>query len=144
MEFRLVYEGALKAKATPKHKHEIRKALHPRLKELWQHPPLVNVPYFLIKKGTAPPARKIAELVTEVGPFSFASLVDSSLGVIAELEVVILKPEGPGSVVRQGGDLDNQLKTLFDALREASTATPRQPFAKHTFGCRATAALLAK
>jgi hypothetical protein len=30
---------------------------------------------------------------------------------------VILKPERPGSVLRQGGDLDNQLKTLFDALR---------------------------
>jgi hypothetical protein len=40
MEFRLVYEGALKAKATPKHKHGIREALHPQLKELWQHPSL--------------------------------------------------------------------------------------------------------
>jgi hypothetical protein len=85
---------------------------------LWEHPPLKNARHFLSKKGTTKGSLiHFPELVTEVGAFSFAPLVDSSLGVVAELEVVILKPEGPGSVVRQGGDLDNQLKTLFDALR---------------------------
>ena len=34
MEFRLVYEGPLKANATPREKHPIRKALHPQLKDL--------------------------------------------------------------------------------------------------------------
>ena len=53
--------------------------------------------------------------------------------------MVILKPGGPGAVIREGGDLDNQLKTLFDALRQphdlgelpARTATPdkdEEPF----------------
>jgi hypothetical protein len=86
MEFRLVYEGPLKANGRVAHKHEIRKVLHPQLKELWEHPPLVNVRYFLGKKGTTEGSLlKSPELVTEVGAFSFASLVDSSLGVVAEL-----------------------------------------------------------
>ena len=30
--------------------------------------------------------------------------------------MVLLRPEEPGNVVTQGGDVDNRLKTLFDAL----------------------------
>jgi len=29
----------------------------------------------------------------------------------------MLRPELPGGIVRSGGDIDNRLKTLFDALR---------------------------
>ena len=29
----------------------------------------------------------------------------------------MLRPEAPGSIVAQGGDIDNRLKTLLDALR---------------------------
>jgi hypothetical protein len=83
---------------------------------LWQQPPLSNIQYFLSKKKSATPS--VPELVTEVGPLNFASLVHSALSVVAELEVVILKPGNAGGVVRQGGDLDNQLKTLLDALRQ--------------------------
>ena len=29
----------------------------------------------------------------------------------------MLRPEPPGSIITQGGDIDNRLKTLFDALK---------------------------
>jgi hypothetical protein len=29
----------------------------------------------------------------------------------------MLRPEPPGALITQGGDIDNRLKTLFDALR---------------------------
>ena len=39
MEFRLTYEGELKSNGSPKHKHEIRRALHGQLKQLWMTQP---------------------------------------------------------------------------------------------------------
>jgi len=33
------------------------------------------------------------------------------------LEITFLRREKPGSIIQHGGDLDNRLKTLFDALR---------------------------
>ena len=47
------------------------------------------------------------------------------------LDIIFLRPEDPGSLVLQGGDLDGRMKTLFDALRipskqeeDASGITP--------------------
>jgi hypothetical protein len=37
--------------------------------------------------------------------------------MIAKLQVFFLRPEAPGNLITQGGDIDNRLKTLFDALR---------------------------
>lgn len=33
------------------------------------------------------------------------------------MHITLLRPEEPGSIVTQTGDIDNRLKTLFDALR---------------------------
>lgn len=35
---------------------------------------------------------------------------------MAHLDITILRPEEPGSIVTFGGDIDNRLKTLLDAL----------------------------
>lgn len=43
-------------------------------------------------------------------------MVNQNNSLIAELDIVFLRPEEPGSVITQGGDIDNRLKTLFDAL----------------------------
>jgi hypothetical protein len=114
MDFRLVYQGPLASRASPAQKHKIREALHPQLRELWDRPPLSDHRYYLSPKANP----TIPSVVSTVGEFTFASLVHSQLHLLAELEIVILKPEGPGAVIRQGGDLDNQLKTLLDALRQ--------------------------
>src|SRR6185436_12440974 len=34
-----------------------------------------------------------------------------------ELKILFLRQEQPGSLIFQGGDLDNRIKTLFDALK---------------------------
>jgi hypothetical protein len=43
--------------------------------------------------------------------------VCSKLQLVARLSIVMLRPEPPGSIITAGSDIDNRLKTLFDALR---------------------------
>ena len=45
--------------------------------------------------------------------------MQGSLKLVAELDILLLRPEDPGSIV-QRADIDNRLKTLFDALRYPS------------------------
>lgn len=44
-------------------------------------------------------------------------LVSSTLFAVAELDCVLLRPGPPGELFRSGGDIDNRLKTLLDALK---------------------------
>lgn len=37
--------------------------------------------------------------------------------MICELDILFLRREPPGAVVNHGGDIDNRIKILFDALR---------------------------
>lgn len=53
----------------------------------------------------------------KVSSFVFAPLATEETRQIVELDIVFLRPEEPGSLITQGGDIDNRLKTLFDALR---------------------------
>ena len=36
------------------------------------------------------------------------------------LKILFLRKEGPGKLILQGGDIDNRLKTLLDALKMPS------------------------
>lgn len=45
------------------------------------------------------------------------------LQLYAELDILVLRPEAPGAVIVHSGDVDNQLKTLFDALRRPAEAS---------------------
>jgi hypothetical protein len=51
-----------------------------------------------------------------MGGFDFVPLVSVETDSIAELSLTLLRPEAPGKLLTQGGDIDNRLKTLFDAL----------------------------
>ena len=55
-------------------------------------------------------------LLRPMGSFTFAPLVSAEMNATAELVVTLLRPEPPGNLLTQGGDIDNRLKTLFDAL----------------------------
>ncbi|MCA1600450.1 MAG: hypothetical protein LC776_01975 [Acidobacteria bacterium] len=46
--------------------------------------------------------------------------------MLAELDLMILRPGPPGALVGHAGDIDNRVKTLLDALRipRESTALP--------------------
>jgi len=39
------------------------------------------------------------------------------MGLVCRLDILFLRRSPPGEIVKHGGDLDNRLKTLFDALR---------------------------
>lgn len=111
MEFRLFYRGPLKANGDRLHKHQLRLKFHPQLKRLWEVTPI---------KDTYPlfPIEEHMRRDHKVGNTIFVPLVTKSLDLVAQLEIVMLRPEEPGAIITQGGDLDNRLKTLFDALRK--------------------------
>jgi len=49
------------------------------------------------------------------------------MSLFAEIELDLMRPEPPGRLLTQGGDMDNRLKTLFDALtmpRHANALPP--------------------
>ena len=56
-----------------------------------------------------------------VEAFRFVSLVTTSFWLVCALEIFFLRPEVPGSLLLQVGDIDNKLMTLFDALRMPKT-----------------------
>lgn len=116
MEFVLFYQGPLKANAGPKEKQHIRRYLHRQLNELWKQKPLQSQTALLKER----PFDNAASNIRQVGHFRFAPLVTEQLRMIAHLHVTFLRPEEPGALITQGGDIDNRIKTLFDALRMPS------------------------
>ncbi len=113
MQFTLTYSGELNANGKPAHKHELRRSFHAQLLVLWEQIPLSEYRYWFEKgtKGTT------VDLNRRVGSFRFVPLVSTSIHLICELRIFLLKPEPPGTIITQAGDIDNRLKTLFDALR---------------------------
>jgi len=134
MHFTLIYTGDLKANARPDDKHELRKTFHSQLKVLWQQEPLVEHKQWYDNSN---PTTKI-NLNRKVGPFKFIPLVSPALHLVCKLTIFMLRPEPPGALITQGGDIDNRLKTLFDALRmpknegelpkETTVAADEDPF----------------
>ena len=110
MKFRLHYRGPLKSNGKPKDKQCIRRKLLPQLRELWERSPLVDQ-----KNEFLDPCYELTA-VKKVDGWNFTSIVNSNNHLIAELDIVLLRPEEPGALITQGGDIDNRLKTLFDAL----------------------------
>jgi hypothetical protein len=106
MDFTLTYKGPLPTNGRPSQKHDIRRKLHPQLKELWEHPPL-NQFYWKARPGS--------QHLREVGGYEFACIVHPEWHFNAKLDILMLRPEPPGNIII-GGDIDNRLKTLFDAL----------------------------
>jgi hypothetical protein len=131
MEFTLFYKGPLKSNGGPRHKHEIRQALHPQLEELWRQEPLRNQRSLLWEKFEEWPdedqvfagfgqARHQgiwhkASVLESRGSALFAPLVSRKIHLICSLKILLLRPGEPGQVYH-AGDLDNRMKTLLDAL----------------------------
>ncbi len=115
MEFRLIYEGSLLGQgAKSPHKWEIRRALHPQLRRLWQEQPLKDVAADLL----AFPARgRLPSVVVEKDGLRFAPLITRRLHLYAEISVLLFRQQPRGTLITDGGDIDNRLKTLLDGLR---------------------------
>ena len=110
MNFRLVYEGPLNANGNTSAKHAIRQAVHTQLQELIDRKSMEHM-----KRNIEMQKPFISRF--SVGPYTFIPLISEKLVHVAELHITFLTPEEPGSAITQGGDLDNRLKTLLDALR---------------------------
>jgi hypothetical protein len=111
MRFVLHYRGLLKASRDTAHKHDPRKHFHLQLRTLWSQRPLSEQPELLQPKTAGHHS-----LLRPFAGFTFVPLVNDEMNAVAELSIVLLRPEPPGKLITKGGDIDNRLKTLFDAL----------------------------
>lgn len=144
MEFRLIYEGQLKGSGNKNprvsEKHAIRKQIHKQLAELWAtHPTLRTMSSYVRPPKNALPREGgilIDDVIGRGGQgdhgltyvetmasefnrcgYRFVPLVSKRLDFICSLNILFLRRENPGDLLAQGGDIDNRIKTLFDALR---------------------------
>jgi hypothetical protein len=126
MEFRLIYEGPLHGQgAKSAHKWEIRRALHPQLQRLWQEQrPLREAAEHLLAHPARPGQPSV---MVEKGGRLFAPLVTQRLDLYAELSVLLFRQQPRGTLITDGGDIDNRLKTLLDGLRVPHGANEGQP-----------------
>ena len=114
MEFYLKYDGPLKPSGKPEDKQMIREYFRPQLERLWDTVPLKDVCeqkkflHFPEEKGKT-------SVIKEIGGIRFAPLVTNAIFLICELDIIMLWKDEPGQIINTG-DIDNRLKTLFDAL----------------------------
>jgi hypothetical protein len=72
-------------------------------------------------------ANRNLSLIQQLHGFTFAPLVSQRVHLVAELDVQVLWPQAPGAIITSGGDIDNRLKTLLDALKMPSEPTALPP-----------------
>lgn len=140
VDFRLTYQGPLFAarsngvrdKARAPHKHDIRRVFHKQLKHLWYtHPALLsrttnieNSSGWFGENPTPQPGvpyvgetyLNSAKAYYSCHGFNWVPLVTERMSLLCRLEILMLRPQKPGGVV-QHGDIDNRIKTLFDAMK---------------------------
>jgi hypothetical protein len=116
MEFRLLYRGSLEANGSVADKQRIRRAFHPQLADLWRRLPLVDIAESLLDPAAG------TSVLRSLRGFQFAPLVTREYDLVCDLDILFLRPEEPGALITQGGDIDNRLKTLLDALRMPTKA----------------------
>jgi hypothetical protein len=129
VEFRLIYRGYLPAETgrdTRKDaKHAIRRALHPQLAELWtkalfksggmsftSNP---NVPQASLDPNEIAECHKVPNRRNDI--YRFVPLIGDRFAISCSLDILFMRRDDPGSLLRHGGDIDNRIKVLFDGLR---------------------------
>ncbi|MCU1336519.1 MAG: hypothetical protein JWO19_2100 [Bryobacterales bacterium] len=143
LEFRLVYKGRLPAETNRprvQDKHRIRREFHGQLTELWKRNPALNRQRTNHVKVRRRPANTVIESGDEVigvdqgGPgdpswvehlaetykicgFRFVPLVRKDNGFTCAIKILFLRRGHPGELISNGGDIDNRVKVLFDALK---------------------------
>jgi hypothetical protein len=128
MEFHLIYAGGLlKSAGSSNHraweKHSIRRHLHFQLKKLWEtHPAL----HYYGDKTMGDSGKPFLDALADEhkrSDIGFIPLITAANGLVCSLDVLFLRPGGPGTILQSGGDIDNRIKLLIDALRIPSDAS---------------------
>jgi hypothetical protein len=139
VEFRLLYEGQLRPTANKKHAeetHAIRRSFHPQLKKLWKINPNLRTMAQNIGLGESQKSGPAVTLTmdeyfnlginsigrnwTKAG-YDLVPLVTPDMALRCSLDILLLRPhENKNKYIYSQGDIDGQLKTLFDALRRPS------------------------
>jgi hypothetical protein len=128
LKFRVTYAGQLKSKATGPEKTDIRLKLSNQFRRLWHyHPVLKDLIYdpetdaevttYPEKHGGKIPLWKKLSQIYENDGWKYVPLVSDYLSLTAGIDILYLRPDIPGNILTQG-DIDNRLKTLFDALKK--------------------------
>jgi hypothetical protein len=121
LEFRLTYEGPLlgasRNDTRSNHKHNVRKSLHSQLLDLWTKNHSLNA--WELNNEQNKRERACVALANRfvLNGIGFVPLSWDGLGVACKLDVLMLRSDQPGQTLMQSGDIDNRLKTLFDAFR---------------------------
>jgi hypothetical protein len=122
MRFTLTYDGPLLATGNdPPVQSEsklrniwaIRNRFEPQIGRIYETNPI-------FRGAVGPPSRAAATIMRspiERNGFKFAAIARTALGLGCEVDIKLLVNHEPGSVITRAGDLDNRLKTIFDALR---------------------------
>lgn len=103
MAIYLRYAGILTANGDRREKHKIRQAFHKQLLDACRHKPFSQL--------DASPQHQHT-----IGSFSFLPFARKNMTNV-DLDILCLRPGEPGSPLYSRPDVDNQLKTLLDALR---------------------------
>ena len=136
MKFRLTYTGPLQStqrdsvdgQRVPNaaHKHAIRREFHAQLKRHWHINKALKEAIaqpFDFGLGEGPvdwvPLKDVIARLYERNGYRFVPLVREEWYLQCSLDILFLRCDPPGSVLT-GGDLDNRIKTLIDALRMPS------------------------
>ncbi len=118
MEFRLTYAGKLlshrddgKLPQRSLHVHDIRREFQKQLRMVWAEHPALKARLDNWKQHN-----KLDEQIFTAEGFHWFPMVTERNYLVCALNILMLRPGPPAQVVH---DVDNRLKTIFDALRKA-------------------------
>jgi len=118
VNFRLTYDGPLKAASQSEtrrlEKHAIRCVFSRQLFVLFKQRDALQKEFENERLGES---IKAMNRTYKRGQFRCLPIVREDLNLACDLDILFLRREAPGSLISGGGDIDNRLKVLFDALR---------------------------
>jgi hypothetical protein len=116
MHFRLWIDGPIQPRrqANLADIHRVRRQVHHQMRRLWEQFPLCKHKGWIREH---PEREGEIAILERRGTRSYVPLVTDKAALYCALDVLFLRTEPPGNLIRHGGDIDNRIKTLFDALR---------------------------